>query len=286
MAPTFELRRYEKSKDLIEIRQGYTAGQKQRYFFASDIHLDNPKCDRELFGRHMKEAQDTGALVLLFGDVLDLMGGRHDKRGSKNSILPEHKVDNYWDAVIEWAAEWFLPYRDSLAIIAEGNHETAAKKHNEIDPLGRMCGILRRAGSPVEHMPYQGFVRFAFHQEKARVRRLKLFYHHGKFGGFASKGTLGGGRYASIAPDADLFVNGHNHERTSVSHAGYRMLESEVQIVDRYHLQCGTYKNEFGGGSGFGVEKIVFPKSLGGWWVELTPNAWTSGVSVSFWPAS
>ena len=54
------------------------------------------------------------------GDVLCLMQGRYDPRGSKASVRPEHQVDNYLDAVISTAAE-FLPLqvrRRSLRLCA------------------------------------------------------------------------------------------------------------------------------------------------------------------------
>jgi hypothetical protein len=45
-------------------------------------------------------------------------------------------------------------------------------------------------------------------------------------------------------------------------------------------LQTGTYKEEFKGGSGFAIEKIVMPKSLGGIWLKLRPRA-SSGVEIT-----
>jgi hypothetical protein len=57
-----------------------------------------------------------------------------------------------------------------------------------------------------------------------------------------------------------------------------------AKVTPRYHVQTGTYKEEFEGGNGWAVERIVMPKSLGGVWLKLTPDR-QSGVTVSLEPA-
>jgi hypothetical protein len=111
-----------------------------------------------------------------------------------------------------------------------------------------------------------------------------LFFHHGAWGGIITKGTMGGGRYASIAPDADVLVNGHNHERSVVAHSCYRVDQNgRAWVEQRWHVQCGTYKQEFGGTGGWAVERIVMPKSLGGIWLTLRPRN-RGGVEITCTP--
>ena len=57
-----------------------------------------------------------------------------------------------------------------------------------------------------------------------------------------------------------------------------------AQAILRWHLQLGTYKEEFADGGGWAVERIVMPKSLGGMWLRLKPNDF-SGVDISCEPA-
>jgi hypothetical protein len=278
------------SPELLEIRIPYDRPRTHEFLLCSDIHLDNPKCDRELLRKHLKEAQGRGGHALMFGDVLCLMQGKRDRRASKGSIRPEHLGSNYFDLVLNEAADWLKPFAQTILMMSNGNHETAIISHNEIDPLGNLTRLMRdRHGSPVEHMRYQGFVQFSFYRSSSRgderTRRTTLFFHHGAWGGIVTKGTMGGGRYASIAPDADILVNGHNHERTIVSHPCYRLTSAGKQrIATRWHLQTGTYKEEFQGGGGWAVERIVMPKSLGGIWLRLKPSK-ESGVEVSCEPA-
>jgi hypothetical protein len=139
-------------------------------------------------------------------------------------------------------------------------------------------------------MPYQGFVRFSFYQTTSKgmvgkTRSIILFFHHGAWGGIVTKGVMGGGRYAGIAPQASIWVNGHNHERTIVAHPCYRVSITGHQSVEtRWHLQTGTYKEEFADGSGWAVEKIVVPKSLGGIWLTMRPGR-SGGIEIVPSPA-
>jgi hypothetical protein len=281
-----ELRRH--SPELLELRIPYTRDIPHDFLLVSDVHLDNPHCDRELLRRHLNQAQGRGAPVLCFGDLLCLMQGRRDRRGSKSSLRPEHAGSNYFDLVFDECAEWLSPWASSLALISDGNHETAVLGNQEIDPLENLTRRLRGYGSKVEHLPYQGWVWLTFYRPGAsrqgRTRRVTMFFHHGAWGGIISKGVMGGGRYASIAPEADVIVNGHNHERTAVSHACYRVTQrGQQRIQQRWHLQLGTYKEEFQAGSGWAVEKIVMPKSLGGFWLRCTPR--DEGVEIGCEPA-
>jgi hypothetical protein len=274
------------SPQLLEIRIPYTStADTQTFFLASDIHLDNPLCDRNLFSKHLNEMRDRDGYGLFFGDVLCLMQGKKDRRGSKSSIRPEHLGSNYFDLVFAESAQWLKPWQDRILLMGDGNHETAVINNQEIDPLENVTRLMRDSGAPTEHMGYQGFVRFVFSRgNKEGVRRCTLFFHHGAWGGIVTKGTMGGGRYAQIAPDSDLVINGHNHERSIVAHPCYRVADNgKVWTEQRWHLQTGTYKHEFGGTGGFAVERIVMPKSLGGIWLQLRPRK-RGGVEITATP--
>jgi hypothetical protein len=286
--PRLSLRRH--SPELLEIRIPYSKPETHEFLLASDIHLDNPSCNRDLLRKHLKEVQGRGGNALFFGDVLCLMQGKRDRRASKGSIRPEHLGSNYFDLVFSECAEWLRPFSSNILMMSDGNHETAVLGNNEIDPLGNLTRLLRdRYKSPVEHMRYQGFIQFSFYKTGANkvecTRRTTLFFHHGAWGGIITKGVMGGGRYATIAPDAQLFVSGHTHERTITSHPCYRLTSNGKQRIEtRWHLQTGCYKEEFQGGAGWAVERIVMPKSLGGIWLKLRPDK-ESGVQVTCEPA-
>lgn len=287
---TPQLRLVRRSPELLDIRIPYGHAEPHTFLLASDIHLDNPHCQRDLLRKHLKHVQGIGGHALFFGDVLCLMQGKKDRRGSKGAVRPEHYGSNYFDLVFSESAEWLSPFAQTLLMVSDGNHETAVINNQEIDPLGNTVRILRdRYNAITEHMRYQGWIWFTFYRPNAnreeRTRRIALFFHHGAWGGIITKGTMGGGRYAGIAPQADLLINGHNHERSIVSHPCYRVnSQGRQHVAHRWHVQTGTYKEEFADGAGWAVERIVMPKSIGGVWLRLTPTE--HGVDIALEPAT
>ena len=96
-----------------------------RIALLSDIHWDNPKCDRKLLKSHLNYCLKNKIKVFINGDFFCLMQGKYDPRRSKKDILPEHNKANYIDAVIVDAVNWWSPYAEILTVIGYGNHETA-----------------------------------------------------------------------------------------------------------------------------------------------------------------
>jgi hypothetical protein len=97
--------------------------EKQEFLLISDLHWDNPKCNRDLLKSHLDEALKRKAIIILNGDTLCLMQGRFDPRGTKKDVRPEHNKVNYLDLVIEDCANYLAPYAHNIAVVGYGNHE-------------------------------------------------------------------------------------------------------------------------------------------------------------------
>jgi UDP-2,3-diacylglucosamine pyrophosphatase LpxH len=63
-------------KQIITFEQQRT----QEYLLISDIHLDNPKCRRDLLKRHLDQAMEKKAPVFINGDLFCAMQGNKDRR--------------------------------------------------------------------------------------------------------------------------------------------------------------------------------------------------------------
>jgi hypothetical protein len=107
----------------------------QEFLLVSDLHWDNPHCDRGLLKNHLDEAVKRNAAIILNGDTYCCMGGKYDRRADKSLIRPEHNTDRYFDAIVDTSVEWFAPYAKNILLIGYGNHETAIIKHGETDLL-------------------------------------------------------------------------------------------------------------------------------------------------------
>lgn len=260
------------SEQLIEVRMKYKKGFEQHFLLTSDIHFDNPKCNRKLYFQHMDKAKELGAGVLNFGDFYCLMNGKYDGRRNKAAVRPEHNKENYFDLVRNDTADLMAPYADNIVLLSDGNHETSVLNKLETNPLDNLTERLNLVHSGnVQRGGYQGFVKFVFeHEGGGNVKSKTLAYHHGSWGGVVTKGVLSVSRYSSMFPQADIIVSGHTHDKWIVQHPRTIVSNSgEVKIENQTHIKCGTYKEEFAKGKGWAVERIVMPKALGGWWMKF-----------------
>jgi len=246
--------------------------KKAKLFVCSDIHFDNPKCNRKLFFEHMDRALEQNAMIAITGDLFCLMQGKYDPRGSKSDIRPEHNKNNYLDMVINDTAEKFIPYAKNIILISRGNHETSVSKRMETDVMERFIERLNLlANSNIQIGNYTGYYTLSFAYSDTKKFALGVGYSHGNWGGIITKGTLSVSRYASYMPDCDIMFSGHTHDGWIVTHPRLRKnsYKRTVEVKNQWHIKTGTYKEEFAEGKGWAVERIAMPKYLGGCFVEF-----------------
>lgn len=281
------------NKTTLEVNADYGDYE---YLLMPDVHFDNPKCKRDIFFRWMDQAKERNAKVMFFGDFFCLMEGRYDPRRSRTGIRPEYNKNSYLDLVINDAAEQLMPYADNILFFGEGNHENKVRLNLDTDPLQRLTERINMAtGSNIVKFGYSGFVLFKYKQPKEQTGTITkvLYFHHGRYGGTITKGTIGTMRHGAVTPDADIVVTGHTHDHWSMEIPRYRVsnLTGDVRIDTQLHLKVGTLKEEFAHMDGWAVEKIVMPKSIKGWWLrhsysQSLKQKKTKDVHISYEPTS
>lgn len=258
------------AKSVTEIKCG---GKNQTFLLISDVHFDSVYCERKLLKETLDEALEKDAIVLFNGDFFDLMQGKNDRRGSKSNIRKEYLGDNYFDLVIQDAYDFLKPYAKIIAIMADGNHETAITKHNETNPLDRLCYILRKeAGSPVEHTGYQSWVAVRLKLDKDTYQSFIIKMHHGAGGNArVTKGVIEHNRMSTYVHGADLIWLAHTHTQYAMHSTTERISRNgdwKVMLDKVYHIRTGCWKQEYKEG-GWSVEKGFSPSEIGGYWMEL-----------------
>ena len=235
----------------------------------SDVHYDSTKCDRDMLKDHLDKALALKASVYVFGDWFDLMQGMYDPRRSYSSLRPEYKSITYLDDVINDAVEFLEPYKEVLAMVGRGNHETNIEKRLSTSPIDRLVGAL---GGGIMAGPYSGWVQLVYSRNAnnhgGRHQRM-LHFHHG-YGGNAprSKGVLNVDLDQKEWPDADVIVSGHTHQKWHVPMSVERITDRLNTYEDTvHHLKLGSYKklDRF---AGWEVEKGFQQPRLGGWWMD------------------
>lgn len=238
----------------------------------SDIHFDHTKCDRNLLKKHLDEAVERDAIILINGDLFCIMQGKNDRRGSKSDLRPEYMVKDYFGAVVQDAVAFFAPYAKNLAFVGYGNHETAVIKNNEIDVLSQFCSLMKyQHDSPVQLGDYTGFINLRFRYGTG-VKAFVIYYHHGYGGGgVVTRGVIQNQRKDAQIEGVDCVWMGHVHELyhlitvKDVYERNYQRITSRIV----HHIRTSTYKQE-SSGQGWHEERGAPQKPLGGYWLSAT----------------
>jgi len=238
----------------------------------SDLHWDNPHCDRDMLKRHLDYCLEEDIPVMINGDMFCLMQGRGDNRRNKSDIRPEHNNAKYLDSIVETAVDWFLPYAHIIKLIGYGNHETSIIKFQETDILQRFVDLLNyKAGSNIQTGGYGGWLVIKQNSGWGSKYSSKVKYFHGSGGGgIVTKGAINLTRALETYENFDVFTMGHIHEnscrndvRDTIDHhsvGGYVLKQKQLHL-----MLTGTYKEEYGDGSqGWHVERGAPIKPLGG----------------------
>jgi hypothetical protein len=271
-----KVNQYEKSVDgaVTSIRiNEIKAGWEQWYLLMSDNHHDSIYCNRGLEKQHLEEAKKRNARVCIFGDFFDAMQGRFDPRRNMDELRPEYRHSNYYDLVVQDCTKFFLPYANLIDIISDGNHEMATLKNANINLTDRLIYDLNKeTGANIIHGGYGGWIIFYLDTTGNGGQSIKVKYFHGA-GAEApvTRGVIQTNRQAVFLPDADVVVNGHNHQSYYVPISRERISRDGKLFMDiQHHIRIPGYKQEYGDGSrGWEVTRGGVPKPIGCVWMRM-----------------
>jgi len=269
------------TKDIVSIQRNVHViplEKEQEFLLLSDLHWDNPKCDQVLLTRHLEEAKNKNAMIIINGDALCLMQGKFDPRGSKKDVRPEHSTGNYLDLVISTFVDFLTPYAHLIAVIGYGNHETNIIKRLETDPLQRVVDLLNsKCKSNIHTGGYGGWIVFKYEHSGARNSYRMKYYHGSGGGGPVTKNTIGHQRLDAMIDSADCIWVGHTHDSWDMTVRKETLSQNyTTKQMDVLHIQSASYKDEYAdGGSGWHVERGAPPKPIGGYWLTLDPQVIT-----------
>lgn len=247
----------------------------------SDLHWDNPKCDRAALKRTLDEALEKQAPIFIIGDLFCAMQGAFDKRKNKNDIRPEHQQGDYLDALVKTGVEWFTPYAKNIALVTEGNHESKIYSIHETNLLDRLAYGLRERGGITRYGGYQGWVQHNFKYVGHQAAMQNFFYHHGFGGGGpVTKGAIDFNRLSEQVI-ADVYVSGHVHRRNTNDQALMMLtIKGNQVIIERDYVRLSTYKQEGDQPYGWAVERGMGPRPIGGQWCRMTLQKLDTGAVV------
>ncbi len=270
----YEVKEHSRNSHSIVFKNG-SRQFKTTIAILSDLHWDNPDCDRDLLKKDLDYCVENDIPVLLNGDTFCLMQGKYDPRSSKNKIRPEHAKANYLDAVVETAVEWFTPYAEIITLIGYGNHETSILRRQETDVIQRFVSMLNYNAKPTQPVYVGGYggSLSIYHKKGSSSKCYNIHYFHGSGGGgIVTRGSINITRMLSMVDNYDCVTMGHVHENKEEL-----IVKNRYSIAAKKHVQAevlglitGTYKDEYKDGyMGWHVERGAPAKPLGGRLLDL-----------------
>ena len=253
------------------IHELHVDGNHARIAMLSDLHWDNPKCDRVMLKKHLDYCLSEQIPVMINGDMFCLMQGRGDNRRNKSDIRPEHNNAKYLDSIVETAVDWFMPYASIIRLIGYGNHETGIIKWQETDILQRFVDLLNiKSGANIQVGGYGGWMIVRNMMGTISTTTRVKYFHGSGGGGVVTKGAINLTRALELYEGFDVFTMGHIHENSCRNDVrdtvdkqpsnGYSHKQKQLHL-----MLTGTYKEEYGEGShGWHVERGAPVKPLGG----------------------
>ncbi len=247
------------------------AHQKQSMMLASDIHFDSSHCDIKRFTEHLKLANDEKAPVLIAGDFFDAMQGHDDPRRSPEELKAEYKVSHYFDAIVLDASHYLQQFKDvPLWLFGMGNHESSVMRKINTNLLERLAYDMRLHGQTAEAAGYWGYLRIMMDYTKGGDKLSKnLYWHHGVSSGApVTKGVIQVNRQGVYLHDADIVLNGHNHQSywmpVQVERVSKKTMDVYTESV--HYFRTPGYKmspSDSGSVVGYGAEKHRAPTPKG-----------------------
>ena len=266
--------------------ENVSSGWERWILLRSDAHHDHIRCQRDAEKRHLEEMVKRDGLWMDFGDLFDAMQGKFDPRRNYSDIRPEDVATNYYDLLIEHAADFYGPYADRCLMLALGNHETATERNCGLNLTSNLAlrlntEKLSNNGHRIEVGGYGGWIRFMFTIHKTKNQQIRIKYFHGA-GGRApvTKGVIQTNRQAVYLPDANIVVNGHNHQSYILPIARERLNTRGFLSRDtQWHGRIPGYMDDYGDGTtGWAIEKGFEPTPVGALWLRL----WCRKDAVEF----
>lgn len=255
-------------------KKEYRPGDQYRALLMSDLHWDNPKCDRKRLKKDLDYALEHDLDIFINGDLFCAMQGRYDGRRMKGDIREEHNTATYLDSLVNTAVKWFEPYAKNIRLIGYGNHETSILKNCETDLLERLVDGLNARGADITLGGYGGWVVWSFYQpDHGNAMRYKMKYFHGSGGGGpVTKGVIQNQRAMASIQGADLYTSGHVHESYVMTHVVEDLSNNHKPVLrEVLHVRTPCYKEEYGDGTkGWHIMRGAPPKPLGCYILDMT----------------
>lgn len=264
----------------------YKAGDIFKLIPISDIHYDgkgkNSLCDSNKLKKDLAEEVDDKTIILTVGDNFGGILPKDVKRYRKEHDSAEGP--DILDESIEGLAEIFMPYREQIYGLSDGNHEDTILANCGTNMTKRLVEKLNNGiKKPISYLGYSSLFQIKFREKDGRGRTLVVRLHHGWGGGSRTQGA-DVTKFAHDVQywDAQLFLYGHVHKmKTNDIEEGKIVGENSWKSYLKRMCICGTYQKTYSKSRSatYAERKGYPPTSMRHPIIYLKPNN-DSGVDI------
>ena len=210
-----------------------------------DVHLGAPTCEIDKFIGTIDYIRDSGALVVLMGDLMECASRHSVGAGWVEQIAtPQRQLD--------FLAEVLGPIASQTLVLLEGNHEFRVWRQTGIQiakVLAKMLGVS-----------YGGYSCFI----KLKVMKQNYVIHaqHGSSNAWYPHTKLTAAMRTSNHTEADVFLYAHTHELLSLK-VPKRYVDLRSRTVKRekkYYVLTGGFLGYEGS---YAQRKNLYPTQTG-----------------------
>src|SRR3972149_4460533 len=252
---------------VITVTNWANKGKGIKILVTSDVHFDSALCNRTQFFEDMEVALENEAMILIIGDFFDAMNGRFDPRRDMSKLRPEYRREDYYDYIVQDAANKLREISKNILFIAPGNHELSVLKNANTDLTSRLAKKLSTRNHSIFVGGYGGIIMI---QNMSVTIPIKYF--HGS-GGEApvTRGAIQTNRQAVFLPDFKLVLNGHSHHMYWIPIVRERVNPYNGHYFDiQHHVRTPGYLMDYGDGtSGWEVTRGGVPKPIGSCLIDI-----------------
>ena len=198
----------------------------------ADMHIGDKNFDEELLQQTINYVQKTpNTYVIGVGDWLNV--------ATKNSKSSSFQQNLTLGEQIDKVNNMFLPIKDRVIGMVQGNHEKRIEEFCGYDPLIAVCSKLE-----CQYLKYSAVVSVVL-KPKANSGIAYTFYVHHTTGGGSTPGSKINriNKLRNIVCNADVYLGGHNHA-LGVMPVVANVIDVNHQRVIRKRqvlVDCGSY---------------------------------------------
>ena len=267
--------------EVIEKRLSHRRPDIFKIYPLGDIHCGSIHCAEDEIKKMVKQiSQEKNSYIIGMGDYADSIL-KDDKRFDIQGLAPWVRKDNIIECQRAWLRDLFMPVKDKILCLLEGNHEDTIHTYHQDDIIRNLCSDLG-----VQYGGATAFVVLTFDRvssdspptSKPAAHQFVIHAWHGA-GGSQTEGARVMRLMRLVNEfEADIYLMGHLHAIAQYTPARLAVRRGKIKSTNLAAAITGSWLTTYTQSKGdsnpsYGEKKGYKPSRIGCPVVRIDPNA-------------